>query len=106
MTLKWSYVDATVCALRLPDSKTGAKIVHIGKPALELLMRIERVEKNPWVIVGMKPDARLTDLQPFWHSLGQHNSNIVAEVLNFDSLRLPTTGVPTIRDRWPIGIRK
>jgi len=24
------------------------------------------VEGNPWVIVGAKPGARLTDLQPFW----------------------------------------
>lgn len=66
MTLKWSYLDVAACALRLPDSKTGAKIVHLGKPASELLMKIERVEKNPWVIVGTKPGARLTDLQPFW----------------------------------------
>src|ERR1700676_1889278 len=29
-------------------------------------MTIERAEKNPWGIVGMKPGARLTDLQPFW----------------------------------------
>jgi site-specific recombinase XerD len=27
---------------------------------------MERVEGNPWVIVGTKPGARLTDLQPFW----------------------------------------
>ena len=63
---KAAYLDATACALRLPDSKTGAKVVHLGQRAFELLMRIERVEQNPWVIVGMKPGARLTDLQPFW----------------------------------------
>ena len=51
---------------RLPDSKTGAKVVHLGQPAIELLDKIERVEKNPWVIMGTKPGARLTDLQPFW----------------------------------------
>ncbi|MFZ0460553.1 MAG: hypothetical protein WAM17_19315, partial [Rhodoplanes sp.] len=27
---------------------------------------IERIDGNPWVIVGAKPGARLTDLQPFW----------------------------------------
>lgn len=66
MTLKWSYLDIGAQALRLPDSKTGAKVVHLGQPAFEVLTKIERVEKNPWVIVGTKPGARLTDLQPFW----------------------------------------
>ena len=66
MTLQWEHVDIPGKALRLPDSKTGAKVVHLGQPAIELLEKIERVEKNPWVIVGTKPGARLTDLQPFW----------------------------------------
>lgn len=66
MTLKWEYVDISSKALRLPDSKTGAKVVHLGQPAVEVLQKIERVEKNPWVIVGTKPGARLSDLQPFW----------------------------------------
>jgi integrase len=50
----------------LSDSKTGAKIVHLGQPAVEVLEKFERVGENPWVIVGAKPGARLTDLQPFW----------------------------------------
>jgi len=66
MTLQWEHADIPGKALRLPDSKTGAKVVHLGQPAIELLDKIERVEKNPWVIVGTKPGARLTDLQPFW----------------------------------------
>jgi integrase len=66
MTLQWENVDIPGKALRLPDSKTGAKMVHLGQPAVEVLEKIERVEGNPWVIVGTKPGARLTDLQPFW----------------------------------------
>ncbi len=66
MTLKWEHVDVAAKALRLPDSKTGAKVVHLGQAAFDLLMKIERTEGNPWVIVGLKPNARLTDLQPFW----------------------------------------
>jgi integrase len=66
MTLQWEHVDVAGKALRLPDSKTGAKVVHLGQPAVEVLRKIERVEKNPWVVVGTKPNARLTDLQPFW----------------------------------------
>src|SRR3954452_797579 len=66
MTLQWDHVDVPGKALRLPDSKTGAKVVHLGQPAVEVLEKIERIERNPWVIVGAKPGARLTDLQPFW----------------------------------------
>jgi len=66
MTLRWEYVDEAGKALRLPDSKTGAKVVYLGQPAVDLLDRIERVDNNPWVIVGAKTGARLMDLQPFW----------------------------------------
>ena len=66
MTLQWENIDIAGKALRLPDSKTGAKVVHLGRPAVEVLEKIDCVKKNPWVIVGTKTDARLTDLQPFW----------------------------------------
>jgi integrase len=52
--------------LRLPDSKTGPKDIQLGQPAIELLQRIERVEENPWVLIGKVEGGRLTDLQPFW----------------------------------------
>ena len=66
MTLQWEHVDIPGRALRLPNSKTGAKVVHLGQPAVEVLEKIERVEGNPWVILGTKPGVRLSDLQPFW----------------------------------------
>ena len=66
MTLKWEYVDIAAKALRLPDSKTGAKVVHLGQPAVDVLEKIERIEGNPWVILGTLPGGRLSDLQPFW----------------------------------------
>jgi integrase len=50
MTLRWEHPDIPGKALRLPDSKIGAKVVHLGQPAIEVLEKIERVEKNPWVI--------------------------------------------------------
>ena len=66
MTLLWERVDLDGCALQLPDSKTGAKIVHIGQPAVDVLRRIEPLPGNPWVIPEIKPGANLSDLQPFW----------------------------------------
>jgi integrase len=65
-TLKWEYVDLAEKVLRLPDSKTGAKIVHLGQPAIEHLKASEQIEGNPWVITGTLKGQRLSDLQPFW----------------------------------------
>ena len=63
------HVDLPAKMLRLPDSKTGAKAVHLGQPAVDVLEKIAKLGKNPWVIVGTLPGARLTDLQPFWQRL-------------------------------------
>lgn len=69
MTLKWSYVDWQARALRLPDSKTGAKVVHFGEVVAAVLRSIPRLKDNPWVITGTKEGARLTDLQPPWRRI-------------------------------------
>ena len=66
MTLKWGYVDFEARCLRLPDSKTGARVVYLGAPALEVLSRVERRSDNPWVICGKNLGTRRTDLQPPW----------------------------------------
>ena len=66
MTLKWGHVDLTETVLRLPDSKTGAKLVHLGQPAMEILEGVDRIDRNPWVITGTLEGKHLSDLQPFW----------------------------------------
>jgi integrase len=66
MNLKWEHVDIPAKALRLPDSKTGAKVMHVGQPAVDVLERIDRLVGNPWVIAGTLHGGRLSDLQPFW----------------------------------------
>ena len=69
MTLKWDYVDLKARELRLPDSKTGAKIVHFGKTAAAVLKGIEKLEDNPYVITGKKEGSSLTDLQHPWRRI-------------------------------------
>jgi integrase len=69
ITLKWDYVGLKARELRLPDSKTGAKIVHFGKMACDVLKGIERREDNPYVITGKKEGSRLTDLQHPWRRI-------------------------------------
>jgi integrase len=64
--LRWEYVDLDAAALRLSDSKTGAKVVHLGQAAVNVLAAIERQTFNPYVITGTLPGKPLSDLQPFW----------------------------------------
>jgi len=66
MKLKWNYIDFDERVLRLPDSKTGKKVVHLGAPAVEYLQSAQHIDGNPWVITGTLPGKPLSDLQPFW----------------------------------------
>lgn len=67
--LEWRYVDLDQKELRLPDSKTGAKTVHLGEAAVELLEALPRLTGNPYVIAGKKEKAHLTDLQHPWRRI-------------------------------------
>ncbi len=69
MTLKWDHVDLKAQELRLPDSKTGAKIVHLGKSAVKVLKGIKKVDENPYVVTGRKEKSHLTDLQHPWRRI-------------------------------------
>ena len=67
--LLWEHVDLGAGELRLPDTKTGAKVVYLGDPAIAVLERIDRRDGNPWVIAGRKPESHLTDLQHPWRRI-------------------------------------
>ena len=67
--LRWEHVDLEAGELRLSDTKTGAKVVHLGDPAIDVLRAFDRQEDNPWVIAGRKPGSHLTDLQHPWRRI-------------------------------------
>lgn len=67
--LRWEHVDFALGALRLPDSKTGARVVMLGTPALELLGKLPRVEGNQYVLPGCKNEAPFIGVPHVWQRI-------------------------------------
>lgn len=67
--LRWEQVDFESGreALRLPDSKTREKVVHLNGPAIAVLTGLPRIEGNPFVIVGVRSGAAISSgLDKVW----------------------------------------
>jgi integrase len=69
LTLQWDHIDFVRAFLRLPDSKTGAKIVPLGAPALELLASLPRIDGNPYVIPGVIEGQHLIGIPRVWERI-------------------------------------
>ncbi len=69
LTLQWDHVDLEAGELRLPDSKTGAKSVHPGDPAIAVLCAIPRRDGDPFVIAGTSPGRPMKDLHHYWQRI-------------------------------------
>lgn len=67
--LRWDEVDWERKCLRLTDSKTGPKVVHLNAPALQVLQNIEREEGSPWVIPGRNSGEHLVDVKGPWRRI-------------------------------------
>lgn len=66
LSLQWDWVDFDRSVLRLADSKTGAKIVPLGAPALQLLQAQKRVEGSNYVFPSSIGEGHLVGLQKIW----------------------------------------
>ncbi len=64
--LRWEWIDWEHSCVRLPDSKTGAKVLPLGGPALEVLSNIPRAAGNPHVFPGQRLGAHLSDINATW----------------------------------------
>jgi integrase len=69
LSLRWEYVDLENEVLRLPDSKTGAKLIYLNAAAINLLRTMPRMADNPYVIAGKNRGARLINLQKPWRRI-------------------------------------
>jgi len=66
LTLRWHDVDFERSCLRLPESKTGAKIVPIGAAVLKLLEGLPRLDDNDYVLPGSKEGGHFVGLPKIW----------------------------------------
>ena len=64
--LKWDYVDLERHCLRLPDSKTGAKVIYLSPPALELLASLPRQSDNLHVFPGKRTANGIVGIDKIW----------------------------------------
>lgn len=69
LSLKWSYVDLERGMLRLPDSKTGAKVVPVGQPVIDLLTALPRLAGSEYVLPSVTSDGPLVGLQKAWERI-------------------------------------
>ena len=96
LRLKWEHVDLKNGYLRLADSKTGAKDILLGAPAINLLDAMPKLNGSPYVFpsargngpyVGLPkawegirvraglPDVRIHDLRHSFASMGASTGN-------------------------------
>ena len=52
--------------MRLPDSKTGARMVPLTSAAAKVLKGLSRTPDNPWVFPGKKKGTRLVNINDSW----------------------------------------
>lgn len=69
LNLRWEHVDVTAGCLRLPDSKTGAKVVPLGAPAVDLLRTMPRLAGNPFVCPGVNRGSAFVGIGKPWRDI-------------------------------------
>jgi integrase len=80
LTARWDWVDKKRGVLLLPDSKTGAKTVHLNAPALAVLEGLTRLEGNPYVLPGNRTGQHFVGIHNPWH--------VIREVAGIPDVRL------------------
>jgi integrase len=66
VNLRWEHVDFERKCLRLPDSKTGAKVVFLNTPARVLLQELPRMAGNSRVFPGTRADSASAAVENTW----------------------------------------
>jgi integrase len=65
-SLKWSDVDIQRGYLALGDSKTGAKIIPLGAPAVEVLSGVARIEGATYIFPASSGEGHFQGVEKVW----------------------------------------
>lgn len=65
-SLKWSKVDLQRGYLALGDSKTGAKIIPLGAPAVEVLSGVARIEGATYIFPASSGEGHFQGVEKVW----------------------------------------
>lgn len=65
-TARWDQVDLDKGLLRLTDSKTGAKEIHLNAPARSVIASLPRKDGNPHLIFGRLEGQALVNVKDGW----------------------------------------
>lgn len=76
-TLRWSWVDLDRGCIRLPDSKTGAKIVPLASSAADLLRDLPR--RSDFVLPSSRADGPIVGIQKAWDRVRRRATEIGRE---------------------------
>jgi integrase len=79
---EWSWIDTDNSVMRLPDSKTGKKLIYLSDAALTVVdeLRAKRKEGSKWLLPSTKLDAPLYDVKGPWRK--------ICEAAGLDGVRL------------------
>lgn len=71
--LRWEYLDMEAGRARLPDSKTGKKVLQFPAPALEVLAAAERPPSDRGYVIrgrdGRDPEVPLVNIKDPWAAI-------------------------------------
>lgn len=68
---EWDWVDFEGHVIRLPDSKTGKKLLYLSDAALAIIsdLRSKRIEGNKWLLPGKAEGKPLYDVKGPWRKI-------------------------------------
>ena len=66
---QWSEVDIERSCLRLKDSKTGAKIIPLGAPALQILSVLRPTPGSPYVFPATTGISHFQGIKRIWQAV-------------------------------------
>ena len=64
--LRWDDLNFDTGEMRLPDSKTGTRMVSLTTAVADVLKDLPRTPDSPWVFPGKTKGARLVNINDSW----------------------------------------